>query len=335
MEQPTIIKNYATYVGGLFTEATPLNYPENTVQFTQNFRYDPSGYIERRLGLEEAGNIQRETANCDLVDTYRWESVANRNDIEFIVIRNGDEVSIYEEVSPTEDEYTHKFTIDLHDHLVESTTDLNLSPISMVSGRGELFITGKHINPFRVEYTPTDSATTCTDAAAPGFKVVPYDVLTRDFEGIDDGVDNQENPTTLSDSHLYNLLNRGWTRTRIYEYFTEVGEYPSKSEYYILGFFTDTDGKEKWSVEELRKTNTGSSNAPTGHIIQNVFNTCIDDDYVSTETIPITRYNVNNDNTVTIITDVPHTASDGDTVELIGGNSILHTWCTYDAASET
>ena len=49
-------KPYVNYIGGLWTESSPLNFPENTSQIEQNFKINPDGTRERRLGLQEIVN---------------------------------------------------------------------------------------------------------------------------------------------------------------------------------------------------------------------------------------------------------------------------------------
>ena len=46
-------KPYVNFIGGLWTESSPLNFPENTSQIEQNFRINPDGTRERRLGLDK------------------------------------------------------------------------------------------------------------------------------------------------------------------------------------------------------------------------------------------------------------------------------------------
>ena len=332
-------KYYTTYVKGLFTEATPLNYPENTVQFTQNFRYDPAGYIERRLGLEPVteNGITTTTETCKVVNSYRWESVANRKNLEFIAVQYGGVLKIYREDDT--DCYVEIYSVDLETHLTVSSENLDLSPVSMVSGRGSLFVTAGYMNPFRIDYVPANTTTECTTPLTEGFTVTPYTIYERDFEGVEDGIANDFHPTVLSNTHLYNLLNRGWTYERIYQYFDEVGEYPSKSEHYLLGFYTDNQGKEQWSVEELRKISTGSSSASQGHIIRNVFNTCettlngVEAD-AENKLVDVSSITVNADGTVTIKTALPHGLASNTSMELVGGNSIHHTWTTKNDNGE-
>lgn len=52
MARNSAAKTYSTFVAGLMTEATPLNYPENTVLETLNCVFEREGNIRRRLGMD-------------------------------------------------------------------------------------------------------------------------------------------------------------------------------------------------------------------------------------------------------------------------------------------
>ena len=339
-------KNYATYIAGLFTEATPLNFPDNTVQFTQNFRYDPAGYIERRLGLEprHCGVTLDPEEGCINTQSFRWRSVANRKDLDFIVIQQG--TKLFLNLETDYDCYETKCTIDLVEHSVTGGAgQIAKDLVSLSYGNGSLFVTGKFIQPFRVDYTPDTTTTICDEQPEVGCKVVEFDICERDFEGIDDGIPNDKNPTELTDEHLYNLLNRGWTIEHIYQYFDEFSEYPSKAEYHQLGYTTNEDGNEEWSPKEVRESSTGSSSAPQGHFIRSIFNTCKhdctkargDDEEDPDEPIPtvdvvnIHLYGVYVGATTTIIkTQTPHGLEPGDILTLTGGNQIINKYCVGD-----
>ena len=341
-ERAVANKNYATYIGGLFTEATPLNFPDNTVQTTQNFRYDPSGYIERREGLEyeECGISVETDKGCIETQAFRWRSVSNRKDLDIIVFQYGTKLVL--ELERDYDCYDKKCTIDLMDHSVESADENGVatSLISMSYGNGSLFVTGKYIKPFRVDYTPETASTVCDEHDETGCKVTEIKICERDFEGVDDGLALDEHPKELSDKHLYNLLNRGWTIEHIYEYFDKFGEYPSNSEYHHLGWTTDNEGHEVWKPDDVRTASTGSSSAPQGHIIRNIFDTCdqncsgSDEEGEEEEKPKIDVIDIGgfggwvDTNTVTIKTATPHRLEAGDVFTLTDGNHITNVWCS-------
>ena len=84
-----------TFVKGLITEASPLNFPENASLDECNFELLRNGTRQRRLGLDfEPGYTHREivgmaksemdTAN---VNTFVWENVGGDPSTVFLVIQ--------------------------------------------------------------------------------------------------------------------------------------------------------------------------------------------------------------------------------------------------------
>jgi hypothetical protein len=70
----------------------------------------------------------------------------------------------------------------------------------MAAGKGFLFIAHPFCDPLVAEYDhDTDTLT-----------VVKIVIQVRDFDGVNDGLANDEEPTTLSPEHHYNLRNQGW-----------------------------------------------------------------------------------------------------------------------------
>lgn len=76
-------------------------------------------------------------------------------------------------------------------------------PFNTSYGKGRIFFTNKYVNQFYLEYDPTSFEIT----------VHPFELLIRDFEGVEDGLAVDEQPFSLSQSHNYNLRNQGWTDT--------------------------------------------------------------------------------------------------------------------------
>jgi hypothetical protein len=342
-------KPYVNYIGGLWTESSPLNFPENTSQIEQNFKINPDGTRERRLGLQEIVNNEmvKDMTTRWVFHSYRWLDANNANNSVYMVTQVGRYIHFYEESTVCHSDYTWKFSIDLQQYAVNEASIWDY-PVSFASGMGKLFIAHKAIQPIYVTY---NQGGICKDKDE-GWIVTVVQLYERDFDGVDDGLAIDEHPTTLSQEHLYNLLNQGWTMEYIKKYFDQakqlcitkytndndpatdpatcVGEYPSNNEIWYLGFYTDpADGIEKWSVEELRKSSIGAARAPRGHFIRNVFDTC---DYFEklTDIRIIAANPVYKDgsddylNRIRIVFSVPHNFVNGDTFTIVG-SSYTHT----------
>lgn len=317
--QPVQIKPYANFIGGLWTESTPLNFPENTVEYTQNFVYNPDGSIERRLGLSVTDDINRLLVEGKVAHTHEWKDAGNSDDLTIIAVQAGDILHLYEETGKCKSNYEPLCSYDLNDFRVNSTV-IGDYPVDFASGQGKLFVAHKAIQPIYITY---NSGGLCKDEED-GCAVRTIQIFERDFEGVEDGLLAGQHPTVLTDEHRYNLYNQGWTDEYIQLHFDEDGTYPANNEVWQLGLYVDPDdGKEKWSVEELHKSNTGSSNAIGGHFIRNVFDTCDVFEEQSDNRVAFTQISKNPTTgewieRIRLTFTNPHGYSAGDTFEITG-----------------
>ncbi len=323
MARASVTKPYVSFIGGLWTESSPLSHPENTSKIEQNFKLNPDGSRERRLGLEFDGQISETLGEDHVVESYRWTDPGNINDTVVVAIQTGSKVTLYREKSSCASDYVEEFSFDLEDYRVNSR-DIPSTPVDFASGNGKLFIAHGAIQPLYINYTVEGS---CSDLVE-GWSIETVQLYERDFDGVEDGLANNQNPTTLSDAHRYNLLNQGWTDEYIQKYFDEVGEYPSNNESWFLGLYIDpATGNEEWSVEELRKSSIGTANTPRGHFIRNVFDTC--DIFEDLSENGVDSVDLRRCSTVLIKFQAPHglVDSDGETVTVVG-SSVVHTFPT-------
>ncbi len=96
----------------------------------------------------------------------------------------------------------------------------------------------------------------------------------RDFEGLDDALENDEEPTVLSDNHSYNLKNQGWVPPGdggldpVATYNTSQSKYPPNSKQW----WAAKDSSDVFQPATLTKFMTGNTLAPKGHYVLNAFN---------------------------------------------------------------
>jgi hypothetical protein len=211
-------------------------------------------------------------------------------DVSFLVIQEGLTLYFYRlangDVSPGK----QSFTINLFDHVKSGLLVYEQCPVSMTSGKGVLFVVGEKFEPFYIEY----------DADANTISATRIYIQIRDFKGVNDGLANEEEPTTLTDEHHYNLKNQGWTDSffttgsdtityydeygnqqtyttnnssgfsPIDTYFTANSRYPGNNKLWWAG--KKTDGTEDFDPTLLDKYYAGSSHAPRGHYVVDAFN---------------------------------------------------------------
>lgn len=164
-----------TFIKGLFTEASPMTYPENTSSDELNFDLLIDGTRRRRRGLEFEGNYQNSsfTVNAgDLVHSETWSNVSGIGGTEFLVVQVNNMVYFYDKsVTPTS-AGQKSFSINLDNYSANNSYAPANSYINTTSAMGYLIIVSEAINPIRVEYS----------SASNNIIVNTIKVEIRDFE---------------------------------------------------------------------------------------------------------------------------------------------------------
>lgn len=261
------------FVNGLVTEATGMNFPENACTSASNVIFKETGEVTRRLGYdyESAYQLNSMTIFNSAVVEYEWKAAGGSGDTTFVAQQVGGTISFYSAV-PTNSLSAgkHATTISLSTFQVAGSPSPNTEPCAFASGKGYLFVTNKYCEPFYISYNPDTNVFTATAIT----------IQCRDFEGVDDGYDLQEHPTTLTEAHEYNLLNQGWDFSAepagggasvqvIDQFFSVNAYYPANSEQWWL-FKNTSDQFRPQSVDTIYIGNTA---APKGHYVLDWFNT--------------------------------------------------------------
>jgi len=139
--------------------------------------------------------------------------------------------------------------------------------LQSASGNGRIWFTSQAVVPFYAELSSDGTAIQLkavgVSESADGIEAVTGARLIRDLAGVDDGLDPEETPGSMSQEHLYNLLNQGWPSAKINDYFTDQANYPSNNQQWFFGK-TDLD---VFDPAKLVEQDFGSSLAPKGRLI--------------------------------------------------------------------
>lgn len=254
-----------SFVKGLITEATGLNFPEQAVTETDNCIFDEKGTVRRRLGIDLEYGYETLTAarGGGAVTAYRWDAAAGSGDNTIVVIQVGATLYFYlvddnGAVSDNEFAYLSLTTY------VPAGSNLSVSEneCQYSAGKGFLFIANEAMESIYCVYTPETLTITATQ----------IDLQTRDFEGVDDGLEVSAQPLTLSEAHEYNLLNQGWdihgagASYDIYpldSWFGARANYPSNMEIW----WTLVDPASGVFNAQINFRDYGNTPAPKGHFI--------------------------------------------------------------------
>lgn len=293
MSRATTNKLYRTFVKGLITEASPLTFPEDSSIDEDNTVIFKKGNRSRRLGIDFEPGFQVSPSLVPAaqignyaIKEYRWDTVSDKADINFLVQQVGQYLYFYDMSRTPLSSGLKSFQIDLSTFVAPNQTDIAQGEVSFANGKGYLFVVGAKIEPFLIDYD-IDNDTISTQRVY---------IQIRDFQGINDGLANDEEPATLSNAHKYNLKNQGWNtptnaaggaavtyfnsfgglstyleagEVPISTYFTDISRYPSNNKQWWLG--KDTSGV--FTPALLNKFAFGNNRSPRGHYIVNAFYT--------------------------------------------------------------
>lgn len=227
-----------TFIQGLITEASPLNFPPNASKEEENFVLHRDGTRRRRLGMDfEEGfeyvglpNHGQFPPPICKVNTFIWKSAGNVPNQDFLVVQSGERIDIYDlssdPLSPSQ--------------LTNITLGEGNVEFSFANVEGTLIIANGTSNPYMVIFNGFDVV-----FPTPVFSLTTITLKVRDLWGVDSGVGSFEDDryfqsTTRNGYMVYNWANQSWGVSRripagtyinpVQLYFTDYAKYPSNSE---------------------------------------------------------------------------------------------------------
>ena len=267
-------KVFNTFVKGLITEASPLTFPENASLDEKNFVLNRDGSRSRRLGLDYEDLYEKvstgftaEQLATGKQSFHKWESPGGDTTVSIGVVRIINKLW-----------FVDLLTTNPSGNLLNSgspitITGLSTSNIETTSINNKLIIVSSDLDyPVVLSYTPSTEAVTQTNKI----------IYVRDIWGVEDGLDNDIRPATLSQAHKYNLRNQGWNESivttsgadAINQTFTDLGVYPSNSDVWTLGKISNpaSANYEKFDPATMERNSTSKFQVARGSFIIDAFN---------------------------------------------------------------
>lgn len=191
-----------TFVQGLITEASPLNFPENAEADGENFELNRDGSRNRRFGMDiEEGGVFRDTGIqvLDLseagINTFKWTEVAGDPRTEILVVQFNQKLDFYDlaKNNTSSDGYLGNVV------LSSFPTNTKFS-FSSVEG---ILVAVAGVDTFAII------------SADNGVFSVTYDsIKIRDLFGVEETITEYEEDMSyrgaLNIEHYYNLQNQSW-----------------------------------------------------------------------------------------------------------------------------
>lgn len=201
----------SNFTGGLKTEFTGLNFPENAATDTENCVYTITGDVTRRLGYDYETNFVQTTIDRTgkAISTYKWNNAGGDGLTQILVEQIGNILYFYKTSSAT-------IASPISNQALTSTVLLtSYIPTGSANDPSTVECQYADGNGYLIVYHPYLESFFCTYSAG---TVIPNQITvnTRDFDGLVESVPDTTRLTTLSNNHKYNLQNQGWTSAPVW-----------------------------------------------------------------------------------------------------------------------
>lgn len=278
--QQQALANVDALTKGLITERTTLTEDPQATRDELNCKLTTKGERLRRLGFDyETGYgsnvLPFVTAVHDKgwFGEHVWRTVGGDGGLTFVVIHVYDKLFFVDARQDPVSTGIKSFSVNLGAFLNSTAGSAENVPIQVASGRGHLFVVSEATEPIRITY----------DAETDSISVLEISLKIRDFDGVEDGEEVDERPSSLTPEHKYNIENQGWyanikhdaqgsTRKVAWVFWNEQrgGGYPSDADVWWLWREADGDIDFRDS-RETNEPHVGNTFAPRGHYFLNPF----------------------------------------------------------------
>jgi hypothetical protein len=263
------VEDSFTFVGGLNTEGAFFLTPKNCWKEGDNVVPQTDGSVERRKALTFETGFQYNPdffGGADRVyTTHLWKAVGGNGNLDILVVQSGQQLLFYDALGGAVSQRLLGGVVFTSYQAVGNTDVLSTIPVQTTVAFGDLIVTSQACDPFVVRYV---------NGAFVSDRIT---LKMRDFTGVYMGT-NIATQGTLAEwdgiglraAALYNLYNQGWNKSQIDTYRTAVidDKLPANTKSWIYG----KDSNDDFSRTVLDKQDFGTSPAPKGRVILDVFN---------------------------------------------------------------
>lgn len=262
------------FVKGLITEYTAMNFPEQAVTECDNVVFGELGAVTRRLGMDyEAGAskiaLSTITSRPLAYSEFKWYSTGPQGTVQMLVQQIGDILTFWTiDTGAALSAGKKTFTVNLFTYAAPGASADTISErtCQYTTGRSKLVVTHPLCDPFYISY----------DDETDTISVKKITIEIRDFTRLDDGLENDVRPTTITNLHKYNLYNQGWgaqtltdtdgkTAIAFADWDRGRNDFPSNAD--VFWMYRNEDNE--FRPNRADDTYIGNSPAPNGHYIYN------------------------------------------------------------------
>ena len=267
-------KAYRSFIKGLVTEANELTFPDNASIDEQNFVLKRDGSRARRLGIDYEELYNKTATGLTVTDIkegrqsfHIWNNPGGDTTVSLGIVRIKNRLWFLNMLSTTPSA-NKKNSGNYITIAGLSNAEIDVSVINNKC----VIVSDDLTDPVLLTYNPSTDVVSQTT----------IDVKVRDIWGVDDGLDVNERPASLSNTHKYNLRNQGWapsivtvTGADAIDYTkTVTGSYPSNADQWSLGKVSNPSSAdyEKYDPNTLLKNSNSNYQIAKGSYIIDLFN---------------------------------------------------------------
>ena len=270
-------KSFRSFIKGLITEANELTFPESASIDEQNFVLNRDGSRSRRLGIDFEESFQYINTGFTLTDmkegkqsAHVWDSPGGDTTVSLGIIRVKNKLWFIDLLAATPSASVKNGGSSI------TLSGLSNADIEVAILSNACVIASKDLtHPIKLTYNPS------TDTVSQSQLILKI----RDLYGVNDSLDVDERPSSLSNSHKYNLRNQGWSPDVVsvaaagsadaIDYTkTKIGVYPSNSDVWTLGKVSNPSSSdyERYDPEVLERNSTSKYQVSRGSYVIDAFN---------------------------------------------------------------
>ena len=282
MARQEINQEFNTFVGGILTEANPINYPAGFTLDEENFVLERNGTRRRRRGLDFDSGTNPPSFGST------WSQLSNEfGEKNFTIWENvgvgdvsKDLLVILDNLNYIINFYDMSDLDDITSNLIGSVTLPTASAgiVTSILADGDYLYVATN----RTTITPPAS----TVGAVPSYVTAAissyeYDSSTdtvslvettplfvRDFNIANTSLEDDERPAVITSSTRYDLINGGWSSANITAFQASVGSYPARADNMNTGL-SDTTGV--FTPSWVTNSNNGVTSTVRGRGVVDIF----------------------------------------------------------------
>lgn len=287
----TVIQN--SFIKGLITENTAINFPQDACTEAVNVVFDETGRITRRGGIDvEQDYVALSNSGMTLgscFTEYIWDQVAGLGTVTFFVQQEGTNLKFFD-ISTTSTVTGAGLiaTISLSSYLASGSV---YSPANFAcqyaKGNGELIVVNSACDPIYITYSVATNSVTATrisikyrDFLGIAYTSATYTDIYRPVFSDINAMKTDASSGNNGARHFYNLLNQGWwqgtvssgspsSTSAMGQWDTARTDMPSNSDRVESFRSSFTDSFDDARVDSY---NQGNTLAAKGHFILNLGN---------------------------------------------------------------